>query len=209
VTAGAALGAAILTKFTPLLLAPFMVRRLGARFVAAAAVAAGLVLAPYLGAGTAALGSVGAFQHERFGAGPHRWLVDAGLADRPAQALLLAALALGVAYSAARPPRDLVAGCRYAALLLAGALLASFSVQPWYLLWILPLLCVAPVGGLLWTAGSVSAYYLAIEPYQHLDQDLVSVIVWGPTMVLLAADALRARTAHRPRRTQPVVVPSS
>jgi alpha-1,6-mannosyltransferase len=210
VTAGAALGAAILTKFAPLLLAPFMVRRLGPRFLAAAAVAAGLLLAPYLGAGTGALGSVGAFQHERFGAGPHRWLVAAGVADRPARALLLAALALGVAYSAARPPRDLVAGCRYAALLLAGALLASFSVQPWYLLWILPLMCVAPVGGLLWAAGSVSAYYLAIEPYQHLDQDLISVIVWGPTVALLGADALRAWASQRTRRDQPpVVVPSS
>lgn len=210
VTAGAALGAAILTKFAPLLLAPFMLRRLGPRFLAAAAVAAGLLLAPYLGAGTGALGSVGAFQHERFGAGPHRWLVAAGIADRPAQALLLAALALGVAYSAARPPRDLVAGCRYSALLLAGALLASFSVQPWYLLWILPLMCVAPVGGLLWAAGSVSAYYLAIEPYQHLDQDLISVIVWGPTLALLGADALRAWASQRTRRAQPpVVVPSS
>jgi alpha-1,6-mannosyltransferase len=209
VTAGAALGAAILTKFAPVLLAPFMLRRLGARFVAAGAVAAGLLLAPYLGAGTAALGSLGAFQHERFGAGPHRWLVGAGLADRPARALLLAALALGVAYSAARPPRDLVAGCRYAALLLAGALLASFSVQPWYLLWILPLMCVAPVGGLLWAAGTVSAYYLAIEPYQHLDQDLISVIVWAPTLALLAADGLRAWTRQRTGSTQPVVVPSS
>ena len=188
---------------------PFMLRRLGARFVAAGVVAAGLLLAPYLGAGTAALGSVGAFQHERFGAGPHRWLVGAGLADRPAQALLLAALALGVAYSAARPPRDLVAGCRYAALLLAGALLASFSVQPWYLLWILPLMCVAPVAGLLWAAGAVSAYYLAIEPYQHLDQDLISVIVWGPTLALLAADGLRAWTRQRTGSAQPVVVPSS
>jgi alpha-1,6-mannosyltransferase len=209
VTAGAALGAATLTKFAPVLLAPFMLRRLGARFVAAGVVAAGLLLAPYLGAGTAALGSVGAFQHERFGAGPHRWLVGAGLADRPAQALLLAALALGVAYSAARPPPDLVAGCRYAALLLAGALLASFSVQPWYLLWILPLMCVAPVAGLLWAAGAVSAYYLAIEPYQHLDQDLISLIVWGPTLALLAADGLRTWTRQRAGSAQPVVVPSS
>jgi alpha-1,6-mannosyltransferase len=209
VAAGAALGAAVLTKFAPLLLAPFMLRRLGARFVAAASVATGLLLAPYLGAGTAALGSIGAFQQERFGAGPHRWLVEAGIADRPAQALLLAALALGVAYSAARPPRDLVSGCRYAALLLAGALLASSSVQPWYLLWILPLMCVAPVAGLLWAAGSVSAFYLAIEPYAHLDQGVVSVIVWGPTLALLAADGLRAWMRQRTARTQPVVVPSS
>jgi alpha-1,6-mannosyltransferase len=209
VAAGAALGAAVLTKFAPLLLAPFMLRRLGARFVAAASVAAGLLLAPYLGAGTAALGSIGAFQQERFGAGPHRWLVEAGIADRPAQALLLAALALGVAYSAARPPRDLVSSCRYAALLLAGALLASSSVQPWYLLWILPLMCVAPVAGLLWAAGSVSAFYLAIEPYAHLDQGVVSVIVWGPTLALLAADGLRAWMRQRTARTQPVVVPSS
>jgi alpha-1,6-mannosyltransferase len=207
--AGAALGAAVLTKFVPLLLVPFMVRRLGARFVAAMAVAAGLLLGPYLGAGTAALGSVGAFQGERFGAGPHRWLLDAGIADRPAQALLLAALALGVAYSAARPPRDLVAACRCSALLLAGAMLASNSVQPWYLLWILPLMCVVPVPGLLWAAGSVSAFYLAIEPFAHVDQGVISVLVWGPTLTLLAADGLRSWMRQRTARAQPVVVPSS
>jgi hypothetical protein len=55
----------------------------------------------------------------------------------------------------------------------------------------------------------VSAYYLAIEPYQHLDQDLISVIVWGPTLALLAADGLRAWTRQRARGAQPVVVPSS
>ena len=208
ITSGAALGAAVLTKFTPLLLAPFMFRRLGARFVAAGAVAAGLLFAPYSGAGTAALGSLGAFQRERFGAGPYRWLVDAGVADGPARALLLAALALGVAYTAARPPRDLVEACRYAALLLGGALLASFTVQPWYLLWVLPLMCVAPVGGLLWAAGTVSAFYLAIEPYQHLHQGIVSAIVWGPTLALLAAGALRKWMRQRTRRAQPVVVPS-
>jgi hypothetical protein len=208
VAAGAALGAAVLTKFTPLLLAPFMLRRLGARFLAAGVVVAGLLFAPYSGAGTAALGSIDAFQRERFGAGPYRWLVDAGLADRPARALLLVALALGVAYSAARPPRDLVAACRYAALLLGGALLASFTVQPWYLLWVLPLMCLAPIGALLWAAGSVSLFYLTIEPYQHLDPSLVSVIVWAPALALLAIGALRGWLRHRTRRAQPVVVPS-
>ena len=206
-TAGAALGAAVLTKFVPLLLAPFMLRRLGARFAAALAVVAGLLLLPYLGAGTDALGSVGAFQSERFGAGPHRWLVDAGLADRPAQALLLAVLGLGVAATAGRPPRDLVTACRYSALLLAGAMLASNSVQPWYLLWILPLLCVAPVPGLLWATATVSAFYLAIEPHR-VDQDVISVIVWGPTLALLAVDVLRAWNRQRSDHAHPVVVPS-
>jgi hypothetical protein len=173
------------------------------------AAVAGLLFAPYAGAGSGALGSVGAFERERFGSGPYRWLEAAGLGDRPARALLLAALAVGVAWAAAHPPRDLVAACRCSALLLGGALLASSSVQPWYLLWVLPLMCVAPVGALLWAAGAVSTFYLALGPDPHLDQGVISVIVWGPTLALLAAGGGRAwLTRQRARAPHPVVVPS-
>ena len=167
-TAGAALGAADLTKFVPLLLAPFMLRRLGARFAAALAVVARSSAGPVSRRGHRRAG-IGRRLPAASGSAPGRtggWWRP-GLADRPAQALLLAVLGSGSRRRAGRPPRDLVAACRYSALLLAGAMLASYSVQPWYLLWILPLLCVAPVPGLLWATGTVSAYYLAIEPHQH------------------------------------------
>jgi len=194
--AGAALGAGVLTKFVPILIAPFMLRRLGARFAAAAAFTCVALFAPYAGAGTDALGSVGAYGNERFGAGPFRWLTEAGVGAGPARALLLAALVAGVALSAWRPPTDLVGACRYTALLLAGSMLASNQVQPWYLLWVLPLLCVVPIPGLAWAAATAPLLYLTFGPHKLVSQTLASVIIWAPTVLLLAGGALRGRPAR-------------
>jgi len=191
---GLAMGAAALTKFAPILLAPFMFRRLGARF-AATLVATGAVLyLPYIAAGSDALGSVGAYSRQVFGTGPHHWLIALGVPDALARAVLLALLALAVAWSTARPPRDLAEACRYAALLLAGSLLASQSVLPWYLLWVLPLLCVAPEPALLWACSTIWIYYVASLPVRIVPEDVASAIVWGPTVVLLAVTLTRSRS---------------
>jgi alpha-1,6-mannosyltransferase len=192
VGAGVVLAAAALTKFVPILLAPFMFRRLGARFAAALVATAAALYVPYLGAGTAALGSVGAYSRQVFGTGPHHWLTALGVPDSIARAALLLALALAVAWTAAHPPRDLAEACRYAALLLAGSLLASQSVLPWYLLWVLPLLCVSPEPALLWACSTVSVYYVASLPARIIPEDVASVIVWGPTVALLAAGTMRS-----------------
>ena len=198
--AGVALGAAALTKFVPVLLAPFMFRRLGARFATALVATGAALYLPYVGAGTAALGSVGAYSRQVYGTGPHHWLTALGVPDSLARAVLLVLLAMAVAWTAARPPRDLAEACRYAALLLAGSLLASQSVLPWYLLWVLPLLCVAPEPALLWASSTVSVYYVASFPVRIVPEDVASAIVWGPTVVLLAAAFMRStyrrRAAH-------------
>jgi len=189
---GVALAAAALTKFVPILLAPFMFRRLGVRFVAALVAAAAALYLPYVGAGTAALGSVGAYSNQVFGTGPHHWLIAVGVPDPLARAGLLLLLVLAVAWTAAHPPRDLAEACRYAALLLAGSLLASQSVLPWYLLWVLPLLCVDPQPALLWACSTASIYYVASLPVRIVSEDVASVIVWGPTVVLLIAALTRS-----------------
>jgi hypothetical protein len=189
--AGAALAAAALTRFVPVLLAPFLARRGGARFAVALVSVSLLLYLPYLGAGPAALGSVGQFGEENFGAGPFRWLVTAGLPAPAVRWLLIGLLAAGVAATAARPPPDLTGGCRYAALLFGGAALASSQVQPWYLLWVLPFLCVAPSAALLWACATVSGFYLAFGPASMGSEETISVIVWGPTVALLALQGLR------------------
>ena len=112
--------------------------------------------------------------------------------DSVARAALLLALALAVAWTAAHPPRDLAEACRYAALLLGGSLLASQSVLPWYLLWVLPLLCVSPEPALLWACSTVSVYYVASLPARTIPEDVASVVVWGPTVALLAAGSMRS-----------------
>ena len=192
VSAGAALGAAALTKFVPLVLAPFLLRRGGWRLAAAAAVTGLLLYLPYAGAGALVLGSVGSYADEQFGAGLFRWLTYVGLPESPVRVLLLAGLASGVLWSALRPPSDLAGACRYAALLLGGALLASHNVQPWYLLWVLPFLCVAPFSGLLWATATVSLFYLVMKPHRVVDPDVLSLVVWAPALALLAGAAIRS-----------------
>jgi hypothetical protein len=204
--AGVAMGIAALTKFVPLVLAPWMYRRLGARFAAALAATVVLLYLPYAGAGTRALGSVGEFAQESYGVGPHRWLVDLGAGDTLATVLLASALGGFVLAAALRPPGDLVQACRYTALLLGGALLAAHDVQPWYLLWVLPFLCVVPVPALLWVAGTVSVYYLVYRIYgpagyqRHsaLGSDAASAIVWAPAVLMLAGGAIRSRFPRAP-----------
>ena len=204
--AGAALGVAALTKFVPLVLAPWMFRRLGARFAAAVVATVVLLYVPYAGAGTSALGSVREFARESYGAGPHRWLVGVGTGDTLASVLLAGALAGFVLAAAIRPPRDLTEACRDTALLLGGTLLAAHDVLPWYLLWALPFLCVVPVPGLLWVAGTVSVYYLVYRIYgpagyqRHsaLGNDAASAIVWAPAVLLLAGGAIRSMVPRAP-----------
>jgi alpha-1,6-mannosyltransferase len=195
--AGVALACAVLARFVPVVLAPFMLRRGRAHFAAAFAGTAALLYLPYAGAGTAALGSVGHFAHEESGAGPYRWLVAAGLGPTAARGLLLAALAAVVAVSAARPPSDLTGACRHAALLLGATLLASSQVQPWYLLWLLPLLCVAPEPGLLWACASASGLYLSARGAVVVSPDILAIVVWVPTLALLGASLARSRLGRR------------
>jgi alpha-1,6-mannosyltransferase len=196
-TAGLMLAVASLTRFIPILLAPFMVRRGGGRFVFAFLLTVAVLYLPYAGAGSQALGSLGRFGHERFGSGPFRWLVDAGVGTTPTRLLLLGALAAAVAYSTARPPRDLVGACRHTSLLFAAGLLASWQVQPWYLIWLLPFLCVVPNAGLLWACGTVSAFYLTFGPAKVVPGGTIALLVWGPTIALLALDAVRAGLTAR------------
>ncbi|HKG16579.1 MAG TPA: hypothetical protein VKA96_02700 [Solirubrobacteraceae bacterium] len=202
--AGVALACAALARFVPVVLAPFMLRRGSARFAAAFAVTAVVLYGPYAGAGTAALGSVGHFAHEASGAGPYRWLLATGLGVTPARVLLLAGLAAAVAFSAHRPPSDLTGACRHAALLLGATLLASSQVQPWYLLWVLPLLCVAPEPGLLWACATASALYLSFRGAAAVSADVVEVVVWAPTVALLCVSLGRSRRARR-RQARPAL----
>ncbi len=75
--AGVALGAAVLTKFVPLVLAPMLARRLRWRFALAGAATIGLLYLPYLSAGRELFSAFGTYADESFGAGPYRSVRDA------------------------------------------------------------------------------------------------------------------------------------
>jgi len=206
--AGVALGAAVLTKFVPLVLAPMLARRLRWRFALAGAATMALLYLPYLPAGRELFSAFGTYADESFGAGPYAWLAGTGVPEAAARGLPLAALAAAIAWTAARPPRDLAGAARASGLLLGGVLLASHNVAPWYGLWLLPFLCVAPVGGLLWLSATLPIYYLTVISNPVLEPDGVRLVVWGPTILLLALEAVRswgpagagARAAEEPAR---------
>jgi hypothetical protein len=198
VGAGAALGVATLTKFVPFLLAPYMLRRLGARFAAALVATVGLLYLPYLDAGGHMAGSVGAFTRERFGSGPFNWLLDLGLSRPVVGAVLTCGLAGVVVAAALLPPRTLVAASSRAALLFGAAVLAAHDVQPWYLLWVLPLLCLAPAPWLLWLCATVSVYYLTFGPSKVMTGEEARLVVWAPALALAGVEAIRWWSRRRP-----------
>jgi hypothetical protein len=198
-TVGAAIALAALAKLVPVLLIAPLRERLGRRGMLAAALVAGLLYAPYASAGTAALGSLSQYADARYGAGPFAWLTAVGVGDTAARAVLLAGLAAAVAAIAARPLRDLRGAARSCALLLGGVLLASHNVRPWYLLWCLPLLCLAPVRGLLWAAAAAPLLYVTAPQGRWLDPLLASVLVWGPALALIVWE-LAPTPRWRPRR---------
>lgn len=82
---------------------------------------------------------------------------------------------------------------------LAVALLCSPTLYPWYLLWLLPLLCLAPQRGLLLLCGTVFLSYVVRINYLHQG-------LWQEQAWVLAAEYLPplALTIHDQRKKQHV-----
>jgi glycosyl transferase family 87 len=107
------------------------------------------------------------------------------------------ALALGAfAFVLWRRRVDPLRGCF---LLTAAVLLLSPTVHPWYVLWILPWLCLFPSRAFILLTGLVSLAYVnlgssgrAFEPYPW-----IRVGEYAPFYVLLVADWLRQMRAAR------------
>jgi len=70
-------------------------------------------------------------------------------------------------------------------------------VLPWYVLWVLPLLCVAPVPALLWASAAAPVLYLAMPPDRIVSSGVATAVVWGPTIALLGLDAIRSWSRRR------------
>jgi hypothetical protein len=164
--AAALLGAGALVKLYPLLLLPAVWRRPG-RAVAAALAVVGAGYALYAREGSAVLGSLTRYvAEEEFGAGV-RAALDGLLGPLGPPGLLaarllplagLAALALAVGRWGASPDRR-------ARWLVGGYLLAAPSLFPWYALWMVPLLAVAPAWPWLYFSCAITLSYLSVvEP---------------------------------------------
>jgi len=193
---GAALAAATLVKFFPLVLAPALWRprrsnlgdwRWPAGF-AAVVVAAYL---PYLGVGSRVLGFLPAYLvEENLALGSGFWVLD--LVRRAVPVPVAAYLAVaatvmaGLAIGALRRPADPVAGMPWATALGAAAVFFASPHYAWYFVWLVALLCIAPWWPAFWpTLTAVLLYWPAETGHTPLG---VGFVIYGGFAILACID---------------------
>jgi alpha-1,6-mannosyltransferase len=206
--AGAALAAAVLAKFFPLVVAPAFLR--GGHFWRPALVGLsvfGCSYALYSGAGLHVLGFLPSYgQEEGLVSGIGFWPL-AGLAKLvapPSNATLIYAAVVAVAFLALAagilwqptPANDAQALCRDTGLLAAAAMAATSPHYHWYFAWLALPAVVAPSRALLWLA---TAPLLLIEEPIPGDRFFWPSLVYVPAILLLLAD-LRTWLAIKLRR---------
>jgi hypothetical protein len=213
---GAALAAATLVKYYPVVMAPVLYKRWDWRMPAAFAAVVALLYAPYLGVGRGVLGFLSGYTAEeglRDGSGIFLWSLLQTPLHLPANALRyyapivvvgMAAVAIWLQWSNQSPLRRPMAG----ALLMAGAFTLLVSPHdPWYFTWIVPFLCFRPSLAHLWLTAACVTMYVLPDPAGLRTQALLYV----PFLLLLVLQHLfprrltpleniDAHRAHHPSR---------
>ena len=198
ILAGAALGMATLLKLYPAVLLPALWRRRDMRFPLAFGITVLLGYLPYVsGAGGKALGYLPRyFGHwEDFNVGLRHWLTVLLTPFTPSPRLtamlLLAVILLAVALAVSRWDNIL-----WRAYVMASAYLVLLptSFHPWYLVWLLPFLCLYPTWGWLYLSGTVSLSSLEyVEGSQALLPG-VRMLEFLPCYALLLTQAVWCRS---------------
>ena len=174
--AGLALGVAVLMKLYPAILLLAWWRKGDWRLPAAVVATVGLGYLPY--AATVGLGALGflptyvSSASEDFNLGLRALLTyPFGLSDpvvRGASMTLLFTLLAAVLFWIARTSRHDAAGLWRATALAVGAyvVLVPTALHPWYVLWVVPFLCVSPSPALLFFSAAVALSYTQylVEP---------------------------------------------
>lgn len=151
-----AFGASILVKYLALALLPLFAvrRRWWGIALLAAVVAAGYL--PFAGAGRHLFSSLQAYGHTWWFNGPPFMALSGLLADPVLARRLLMGAGVAFAIAVAFRERDLARGTF---LIVACILLLSPTVYPWYLVWIVPLLCLYPSRAWIAFTGLVMISY--------------------------------------------------
>ena len=184
--AGAALGAAALTKFLPAVIGPAVWRLPDRRLPAAFVATIVLLYLPYLRVGRRVLGFLpGYVAEERIASGSGIWLLGVirtvvalpTLAYVAAAGLAMAALAI----AALRRPPGPQASLAWAAALMAAALFILSPHYPWYFVSLAALLAVAPPGRLWWPAlwPTLAAPLLDWQPATGVVPGWVGDVIYG------------------------------
>jgi alpha-1,6-mannosyltransferase len=202
--AGAALGAAILIKFLPAVIAPALWRRWDWRMPAACAAVIVTLYACYIGVGWRVLGFLHGYAGEEgIEQGSGIWLL-AGLAKLttlPAEApwlyfVLIAAGLMALAATIALrgraptdPGEDLVRVAGNAAILAACVIVAISPHYPWYFVWLAVPACIVPYRSVVFL--SVAPLLLYRNPLD--ERFLWSSLLYLPAILLAVLDYRRAK----------------
>lgn len=197
VPAGMALGMATLIKLYPAILFPGLYKRRDRLLPLAFGVTILLGYLPYLyGAGERVLGFLPSYvgPGEDFNVGLRHFLtlalVPITASPRLTAMYLLTALLVGVASYVGLKRQDDDFAWRGYLMVSVYLLLLPTSFHPWYLIWILPFLCVYPTWGWLYLSGAITLSYL-----KYIEAS--PTITWGirlvefiPLYVLLGIQAV-------------------
>jgi alpha-1,6-mannosyltransferase len=206
---GMVLAAATLTKFLPAVVLPAFWRPRDWRLAVAFVVTLVVFYLPYSLIGWQVLGFLpGYFTEEGFANGQGIFLLQllGSVVTLPAWAskvyivLVLAVLGLLAARFAFATARPAASGARVLmqarkAVILGTVLLVALSPHyPWYLEWLAPLACLAPLPGVLWILAA--APLLAHGSFEYL---AVPATVYVPAVILAAIELRRRLLPASPR----------
>jgi hypothetical protein len=162
--AGVTFALAVLTKLTPALLVPHFLRRRAWTLLAAAAVTAVVLYAPFLSAGSKLGTGLGTYaRHWEFNGALYQLLRHAIASDLTVRRILAAILflvTLDIGWRA-RSATQAALGCSIALLLL------NPTLFPWYLVPIVALLPLHPDWGMIVFSGVVALSYLPLPAYRE------------------------------------------
>ncbi len=200
--AGLSFGLAVLSKLSPLVLLPFVIKRIGWRW---SALVAAVVLSGYLpfwSSGWLVFDGLRTFAREwQFNAGPFalfQWVLNWFSSDPAFVARILSGFAViaGVGWLAWRDDGKDETVASYAVWALGGLLILSPTVMPWYVAWLLPLAIVADQ--LVWV------YFSALVCLAFLVMINGTEPAWVLFMEYMAFAALLWRESHR-RNARPIL----
>jgi alpha-1,6-mannosyltransferase len=193
--AALAFGLAVSVKLLPIVLLPLYWRRVRTRDAALAAIAVGLLYAPFFNHGRLPIGSLGTYvQRFRFNDPVFATL------ERVAAPQVVAGLAVLVGFLTAIWMRRKSAegSAKAFAWPMAASLFCAPVVYPWYLLWMLPFLrSTSTLPIMVWTLSILPTYYvwhLRTVGRPWLVPDWIVILEYGSVAVVAAMIALRRAT---------------
>ena len=185
----------VLTKYLALVMTPFLLlRRNTAMWLPLAAGVVVLGFLPFAGAGEKLFASLRTYSEEwRFNGAAYE-LVSQVWNDPLAVRRVLALVAGVFILLQAVRQRDPV---RYAFYAIGAVLLSAPTLYPWYIIWMVPLLCLVPNRAwILFTGLSMSSYWVWVVTARGGNWELpiaVYLIEYVPFLALLGWDAYRTR----------------